>query len=57
MGSASAAQSPGGNTFTYSSGLYQFNWKTDKGWKNTCRVFTVELIDNTTHTAYFQFTK
>jgi M6 family metalloprotease-like protein len=57
IGSPSAAQSPGGNAFTYADGQYQFNWKTVAGWKNTCRVFTVELIDNTTHTALFSFIK
>jgi len=57
MGSPAAATSPGGNAFTYDGTQYQFNWKTNASWKNTCRVFTVQLIDNTTHTAYFQFTK
>jgi M6 family metalloprotease-like protein len=57
MGSPSAATSPGGNSFVYDGTQYQFNWKTVAGWKNTCRVFTVQLVDNTTHTAYFQFIK
>jgi hypothetical protein len=36
---------------------YSYVWKTDKGWAGTCRQLVVGLIDGTTHTALFNFTK
>ena len=36
---------------------YIFNWKTNDTWKNTCQKLTVQLIDGTTHVAYFNFKK
>ena len=36
---------------------YNYVWKTDKAWAGTCRQLTVELIDGTSHTALFNFTK
>jgi predicted extracellular nuclease len=36
---------------------YIFNWKTSATWKNTCQKLTVQLIDGTTHVAYFNFKK
>ncbi|MBK9715076.1 MAG: glycoside hydrolase family 3 C-terminal domain-containing protein [Kouleothrix sp.] len=49
----------GNSSLTYDplSGLYTYVWKTDKTWANSCRMLTVKLIDNTVHTAQFQFTK
>ena len=38
-------------------GQYIYVWKTDKAWANTCRVFQMKLIDDTTKTAYFHFTR
>jgi hypothetical protein len=35
---------------------YTYVWKTDKGWKGTCRTLTVQLDDGSSpHTAIFQF--
>jgi hypothetical protein len=36
---------------------YQYDWKTDKAWGGTCRLLTVKLVDNTVHTALFNFTR
>jgi hypothetical protein len=49
----------GGSSLTYDSlaNQYIYVWKTDKGWAGTCRVFDLGLNDNTTHLAYFKFTK
>jgi len=49
-----------GNSYlSYDSSLNQYNyvWKTDKAWAGTCRVFSMKLIDGTTHTALFNFTR
>lgn len=48
---------PGNSTLTYDSGSdkYQYNWKTEKTWANTCRVLTVKLNDGSLHTANFKF--
>ena len=35
------------------SDSYLYVWKTEKGWANTCRVLTVKLKDNSTHTVRF----
>ena len=47
----------GNSTLTYdaSSGQYQYNWKTLKGWENTCRQLIVKLNDGTEHRANFRF--
>ncbi|HEX5828564.1 MAG TPA: PxKF domain-containing protein, partial [Candidatus Limnocylindrales bacterium] len=39
------------------TGTYTYSWKTSKGWANTCRAFTLTLVDGTTHTALFDFTR
>jgi hypothetical protein len=47
----------GTNSLSYdsTSNTYTYLWKTDKSWSNTCRLFTMRLIDGTDHTAVFQF--
>jgi hypothetical protein len=47
----------GGSSLSYSSGGDQYNyvWKTDGSWKNTCRQLTVTLNDGSQHVAYFKF--
>ncbi|HEX8282295.1 MAG TPA: PxKF domain-containing protein [Pyrinomonadaceae bacterium] len=45
----------GNSTLSYSGGVYTYNWKTEKSWAGTCRVFTIVLTDGSTHTAYFKF--
>jgi hypothetical protein len=48
----------GGSSLTYDpvAGQYVYVWKSLKSWANTCRQLTIELIDGTTHIAYFKFT-
>jgi hypothetical protein len=37
-------------------GDYQFNWKTQKAWKGTCRIMHLVLGDDAVaHDAYFRF--
>ena len=50
---------PGNSGLTYdaSSDRYTYVWKTQKQWAGTCRELTVELVDGTSHTATFTFTK
>ena len=36
---------------------YNYVWKTNKAWAGTCRQLNVKLIDGTSHTALFKFTK
>lgn len=45
----------GNSTLSYSGGTYTYNWKTEKAWAGTCRVFTIQLTDGSTHIAYFKF--
>ena len=35
--------------------VYQFNWKTDRQYAQTCRQLVVTLNDGGNHTAYFEF--
>ncbi|TCO61100.1 PxKF domain-containing protein [Actinocrispum wychmicini] len=37
------------------SGRYQYTWRTDAAWADTCRHLQVTLTDGTTHTADFKF--
>jgi hypothetical protein len=47
----------GGSGLQYNSAAdeYSLQWKTDKAWKNTCRVFVLGLRDGTNITLAFQF--
>jgi hypothetical protein len=49
----------GGSSLSYDSLTNQYNyvWKSDKAWAGSCRMLTVKLIDGTTHTALFNFTR
>jgi uncharacterized repeat protein (TIGR01451 family) len=42
-------------SYTTTSDQYNYVWKTDNSWKNTCRQLSVTLNDGTTHTALFKF--
>jgi predicted extracellular nuclease len=48
-----------GGSFIYdpATGTYNYNWKTDKSWANTCRRFVLELTDGTFHYLDVHFTK
>ncbi len=50
-------ETPGSSGLTYDAGSnqYKYVWKTEKSWKNTCRLLTVTLRDGTVHTAKFKF--
>lgn len=50
---------PGASGLVYAVGTdqYHYVWKTDKSWAGTCRQLSVKLVDNTVHTAIFQFKK
>lgn len=49
----------GSSSLSYDATADQYNyvWKTDKSWGGTCRQLTVRLIDGTTYSAIFKFTK
>ncbi|MER7959376.1 PxKF domain-containing protein [Streptomyces sp. NPDC096030] len=47
--------SQSGLAYNPATGQYQYNWKTQKAWSGTCRVFTLTLDDGTVHTLSFQF--
>jgi hypothetical protein len=51
-----AAEYAGGSAFSFDSatGLYQFNWQTDRAWSGTCRRLFVRLDDGTLHAADFR---
>jgi hypothetical protein len=52
-GRLSPTTSTGGLAF--SNGQYEYDWKTDKAWKGTCRSLILQLNDNTVQTALVQF--
>ncbi|THF88387.1 hypothetical protein E7T09_04055 [Deinococcus sp. KSM4-11] len=47
----------GGSSLSYDPGskMYNYVWKTDKAWANTCRLLTVTLNDGSVHKALFNF--
>jgi hypothetical protein len=51
--------SAGASSLSYSATteLYTYVWKTEKSWTNTCRKLTLRLIDGSEHIALFQFTR
>ncbi len=57
--SVQATVSPGSSTLTYDATTeqYQYVWKTDKAWAETCRVLIVTLNDGMEHLAYFDLTR
>ena len=44
-------------SYDATSDQYTYVWKTDKAWASTSRELTVKLVDGTSHTALFKFTK
>jgi hypothetical protein len=49
----------GGSDFRWDAGQnqYVYNWKSEKGWSNTCRQLQITLADTTVLTALVRFTK
>jgi hypothetical protein len=47
----------GGSSLSYAaaSDQYTYIWKTDKAWKNTCRILDVRLKDGSNYFAKFRF--
>ncbi len=54
-GAAIGSQSATTGSLSYSGGTYTYNWKTQSGWKNTCRKFTLTLDDGSVNTLTIQF--
>jgi hypothetical protein len=52
-----AALGSSGLSYDATTNWYNYVWKTDKTWANTCRVFVLKLLDGAEHRAYFSFTK
>ena len=46
-----------GLTYNPFTDQYTYVWKTNKGWSGKCGLFTLQLDDNSVHTADFQFKK
>jgi hypothetical protein len=46
-----------GLTYSATTGLYTYVWKTDKGWANTCRKLTLRLFDGREDVALFRFSR
>lgn len=55
--SINAGQPLNANSWTVKDTQYNFTWKTDKAWKNTCRQVLVVFRDGTIARANFQFVK
>jgi hypothetical protein len=44
-----------GGGLRYEDGNYQYDWKTERNWRGTCREFVLGLIDGSERTALFRF--
>jgi hypothetical protein len=49
------ATSPSGLSYDAGTGQYTYVWKTQSGWKGTCKQLHMPLSDGVDHTAVFQF--
>jgi DNA-binding beta-propeller fold protein YncE len=45
------------SSLSYEAGQYEYVWKTEKAWANSCRRLVLKLKDGTSLEALFQFTK
>ncbi|HUF05712.1 MAG TPA: PxKF domain-containing protein [Aridibacter sp.] len=56
-GDPSPVSMPGRSGLTYdgTSDTYSFEWKTERGWRGTCRRLLVGLSDGSVHSADFRF--
>jgi hypothetical protein len=50
-----ATQTTSGSGLVWDGEKYQYNWKTQRNWRNTCRALIVRLDDTSEHVAYFRF--
>ncbi|MFJ2031831.1 PxKF domain-containing protein [Streptosporangium sp. NPDC087985] len=48
-GPAESTSNPGNSKLSYGGGQYNYVWKTDKSWSNTCRQFQLKLDDGSSH--------
>jgi hypothetical protein len=49
------AKTPSGLSYDATSDQYTYIWKTQSGWKGTCKKLHMPLSDGIDHTALFQF--
>jgi hypothetical protein len=58
-GPADATLSAGASSLTDDpvTGTYHYVWKTRKAWAGTCRRLTVTLVDGSSHSALFAFSR
>jgi hypothetical protein len=42
-------------SYSVSTGIYNYVWKTEKSWVDTCRQLKVTLVDGTVHITNFKF--
>jgi hypothetical protein len=47
----------GSSNLSYDATTDTYVWKTNKGWKGTCRELVITLNDGTEHVANFKFVK
>lgn len=52
-----AATANNGLVYDAVANQYNYVWKTQAAWANSCRKFDLQLVDGTHHVAYFKFTK
>jgi hypothetical protein len=55
MGQEEAAVSTDHEGFQKEGKVFEYDWKTKKTWRNTCRIFSVKFTDNSVHSAVFEF--
>ncbi|MEU1879937.1 PxKF domain-containing protein [Streptosporangium sp. NPDC020072] len=51
IGPAEPTRNPGNSKISYGGGQYNYVWKTDKSWSDTCRQLQLKLDDGTGHFA------
>lgn len=55
IGSAETALSSDNLGLKATGKKYSYDWRTNKAWKNTCRVFSLKFKDNSVQKAFFKF--
>ena len=56
LGSWTPTQATVGLTYNVVTGVYTYDWKTEKSWAGTCRTFELTLDDGSYWTAFVHFT-